>query len=196
MLPNDQDAKRLAELTCSFGELLDSSSQAWDAPQLRRRALVHAHCHQTATADTDADLRVLERMGVAYERLNAGCCGLAGSFGYERGEPYEVSMKAGERVLLPAVRRAPPETIVVTDGFSCRHQISHGSERRALHLAQVVHMASRHGPGGPVQGLPEDAYGPAAARRGPPARAVAALALGGATGAGLVALGRRQRSGR
>jgi FAD/FMN-containing dehydrogenase/Fe-S oxidoreductase len=194
MLPNDQDAKRLAELTCSFAELLDASADSWEAPQLRRRALVHAHCHQTATADTDADLRVLERMGVAHERLNAGCCGLAGSFGYERGEPYEVSMKAGERVLLPAVRGAPAQTIIVTDGFSCRHQISHGSERRALHLAQVVHMADRHGPGGPVQGRPEDAYARAAGGGALRARTAAALALGGtAAGASIAALRRRAR---
>jgi Fe-S oxidoreductase len=155
MLPNDQDAKRLARLTCTLGELLDECGESWEAPTLRRHALVHAHCHQKATADTAADLRVLERLGVAYEELNAGCCGLAGSFGYEQGEPYEVSMKAGERVLLPAVRAAPADTIILTDGFSCRHQISHGSERQALHLAEVVHMAMRQGPGGPPRGTPE-----------------------------------------
>jgi FAD/FMN-containing dehydrogenase/Fe-S oxidoreductase len=158
MLPGDQDAKRLAELTCSLGELLDGCGEDWESPTLRRRALVHAHCHHKATADTGADLRVLRRMGVAYNELNAGCCGLAGSFGYERGEPYEVSMKAGERVLLPAVRAAPSDMLIITDGFSCRHQISHGSEREALHLAQVVHMALQHGPGGPNRGRPEEAY--------------------------------------
>ena len=81
--------------------------------------------------------------------LDSGCCGLAGSFGYEAGEPYDVSVKAGERVLLPAVRRAAPETMIVTDGFSCRCQIEHGSERRALHLAQVVQAALHGDSGGP-----------------------------------------------
>jgi Fe-S oxidoreductase len=160
MLPHDQDAKRLARLTCTLGELLDRRGAEWEPPVLRRHAILHTHCHQKATADVAADERVLERAGVALETLNAGCCGLAGSFGYEHGEPYEVSMKAGERVLLPAVRAAPPESLIVTDGFSCRHQIEHGSERRALHLAQVLHMGLRHGPGGPTQGRPEEAYGP------------------------------------
>jgi FAD/FMN-containing dehydrogenase/Fe-S oxidoreductase len=203
MLPNDQDAKRLAELSCSLGELLDERGERWEAPTLRRRALVHAHCHQRATADTAADLRVLDRLGVSYEELNAGCCGLAGSFGYERGEPYDVSMKAGERVLLPAVRDAPDDTLIVTDGFSCRHQIEHGSERRALHLAEVIQMAARMGPGGPSHGRPERAYAAAVQpnhhhrRRagGRAALGVGALALGGgAAAAGLAARQGRQRA--
>jgi FAD/FMN-containing dehydrogenase/Fe-S oxidoreductase len=195
MLPNDQDAKRLAGLTCSLGELLDSHAEDWEPPTLRRHALVHAHCHQKATADTGADLRVLERLGVSYQELNAGCCGLAGSFGYEDGQPYEVSMKAGERVLLPAVRAAPRDAIIVTDGFSCRHQISHGTERRALHLAQVLQMAHRLGPGGPSQGLPEeyaDALG-GAAHDGDVPLALGAAALGGAAAAGLAARRARRR---
>jgi Fe-S oxidoreductase len=142
-------------------------------------------------------VRVLERLGVSCEQLNAGCCGLAGSFGYEAGQPYEVSMKAGERVLLPAVRAASPETIIVTDGFSCRHQISHGSERRALHLAQVVHMGMRQGPGGPNRGMPEEACGQDAnGAAGDHHVALAALALGGAAAvAGLATRRVRQRVG-
>jgi FAD/FMN-containing dehydrogenase/Fe-S oxidoreductase len=158
MLPGDQDAKRLARLTCSLGELLDKHRDSWQPPTLRRHALIHSHCHQKATADTGADVRVLERLGMQTRELNAGCCGLAGSFGYENGEPYEVSVKAGERALLPAVREAPADTLIITDGFSCRHQIEHGSDRRALHLAEVVEMALRTGPGGPVRGRPEDAH--------------------------------------
>src|SRR6185437_462361 len=119
MLPHDEDAKRLAKLTRTLGELLDERGEQWRAPQLHRDLLYHAHCHQRATADVEADVRVLERIGARCEDLNAGCCGLAGSFGYEQGEPSEVSMKVGERKLLPAVREAPPETIVLTDGFSC-----------------------------------------------------------------------------
>jgi len=155
MLPHDEDAKRLAKLTRTLGELLDERGEQWRAPQLHRDLLYHAHCHQRATADVEADVRVLERIGARCEDLNAGCCGLAGSFGYEQGEPYEVSMKVGERKLLPAVREAPPETIVLTDGFSCRHQIEHGTERRALHLAQVLQMAIAQGPGGPPLSPPE-----------------------------------------
>ena len=92
---------------------------------------------------TDAEQKLYERLGLDFELLDSGCCGLAGSFGYEAGEKYEVSMKAGEQVLLPAVREAPKHALVITDGFSCRSQIKHGSDREALHLAEVVQMALR-----------------------------------------------------
>jgi FAD/FMN-containing dehydrogenase/Fe-S oxidoreductase len=141
MLPDDEDAKRLARLTCSLAEFLTRHAEDWPAPSLSRRALVHLHCHQRATADTACDTAVLDRLGVDFTVLDAGCCGLAGSFGYEAGEKYDVSVRAGERVLLPAVREAAPDTLIVTDGFSCRSQIAHGTDRRALHLAQVVQLA-------------------------------------------------------
>jgi FAD/FMN-containing dehydrogenase/Fe-S oxidoreductase len=143
MLPHDEHAKRLGRLTVSLGELLALHAPDWRPPSLDRRAIVHLHCHQKATSDTDCDLEMLDRLGLDYEVLDSGCCGLAGSFGYEPGEKYEVSMKAGERVLLPAVRAAPKHALVITDGFSCRSQIKHGSDREALHLAQVVQMALR-----------------------------------------------------
>jgi FAD/FMN-containing dehydrogenase/Fe-S oxidoreductase len=143
MLPDDEDAKRLNRLASSLGEFLARQAPDWRPPQLERRALVHLHCHQKATTDTDCDLAVLERLGIDAEVLDSGCCGVAGSFGYHAGEPYEVSVKAGERVLLPAVRAAPVDTLVVTDGFSCRSQIEHGSDRHPLHLAQVAQAALR-----------------------------------------------------
>jgi FAD/FMN-containing dehydrogenase/Fe-S oxidoreductase len=143
MLPADEDAKRLKRLTCSLGELLDREAPDFAPAPLHRSALVHLHCHQKATSDTACDVRVLERLGLDVEVLESGCCGLAGSFGYEAGEPYDVSIKAGERVLLPAVRDADPRTMIVTDGFSCRSQITHGTDRGALHLAQVAQAALR-----------------------------------------------------
>jgi len=76
-------------------------------PRLERKALVHFHCHQRATSDTGCDRAVLARLELDYEVLDTGCCGLAGSFGYERGERYEVSIKAGEQVLLPRIRDRP-----------------------------------------------------------------------------------------
>jgi Fe-S oxidoreductase len=127
-------------------------------PQLKRKAVVHFHCHQRATSDVDCDRAVLDRVGLEYEVLDAGCCGLAGSFGYEAGEHYDVSVAAGERVLLPAVRAAEPHTLLVTDGFSCRSQVEHGSDRSTLHLAQVVQMALRDGPNGPSTRRPEERY--------------------------------------
>jgi Fe-S oxidoreductase len=150
MLPDDEDAKRLSRQTLTLGEFLERHAGEWEMPRLERKALVHLHCHQRATSDTDCDRAVLDRLGLDYEVLDTGCCGLAGSFGYERGERYEVSVKAGERLLLPRVRAASPHTLIVTDGFSCRSQIEHGSGRSALHLAQVIEMALRHGPRAPA----------------------------------------------
>jgi FAD/FMN-containing dehydrogenase/Fe-S oxidoreductase len=146
LFPNDEDAKRLARQTVTLGELIATEAPDWQMPKLDGNALVHFHCHQRATSDVDCDRRVLDRLGVDYEILQDGCCGLAGSFGYEPGEPYEVSVKAGERMLLPRVREARPDTAVVTDGFSCRSQIEHGSERSALHLAQLLQLAVRRTP--------------------------------------------------
>ncbi|MGH2893572.1 MAG: FAD-binding and (Fe-S)-binding domain-containing protein, partial [Solirubrobacteraceae bacterium] len=155
MLPHDEDAKRLAQQTYTLGEFLARHATAWEMPRLERHALVHFHCHQRATSDTDCDERVLERLGLDFEVLDTGCCGLAGSFGYEAGERYDVSVKAGEQVLLPRVREASPHALILTDGFSCRSQIEHGSDRSALHLAQVVQMAMREGPNGPSTPRPE-----------------------------------------
>jgi hypothetical protein len=80
---------------------------------------------------------------------------MAGSFGYEAGEKYDVSIAAGERVLFPAVRKAPERTLILADGFSCRSQIRAGSPREGLHLAEVLAMAVREGQAGPRSGAPE-----------------------------------------
>src|SRR5579863_7669596 len=115
----------------------------WVCTSARRRALVQTHCHQHAVMKRDAETRVLGEVGLDVEVLDAGCCGMAGAFGFERGERYQVSLRCAERALLPAVRAAAAETLIVADGFSCREQIAQGSERQALHLAQVLQMAMR-----------------------------------------------------
>jgi Fe-S oxidoreductase len=158
MLPHDEDAKRLARQTFTLGEFLARRVGDWEPPRLERHALVHFHCHQRATSDTDCDQQVLGRLGLDTEVLETGCCGLAGSFGYEAGERYEVSVKAGEQVLLPRVRDASPYSLILSDGFSCRSQIEHGSDRSSLHLAQVVAMALHEGPNGPATPRPERRY--------------------------------------
>ena len=89
--------------------------------------------------------RLLQATGLNPEVLDSGCCGLAGSFGYEAGH-HDISVKIGERVLFPAVRKAEPDTIVVSDGFSCRQQIAHGTPRQAMHLAEVLQMALQPAP--------------------------------------------------
>jgi FAD/FMN-containing dehydrogenase/Fe-S oxidoreductase len=136
LMPHDEDAKRLSLQTLTLAECL----QDWSPPPLRRRAMLHGHCHQKAVMGMDADSQLIERMGLECDVLDAGCCGLAGSFGFE-ADHYDISMAIGERRLLPAVRAADGDTLVVADGFSCRTQIEHGTERRALHLAQVLEMA-------------------------------------------------------
>jgi FAD/FMN-containing dehydrogenase/Fe-S oxidoreductase len=108
----------------------------------RGKVLLHGHCHQKALVGTDADLSVLTGLGFEVDLPDTGCCGLAGSFGYE-ARHYDLSMKIGERVLLPATRGADSTTVVVTDGFSCRSQIAQGTDRRALHLAEVLSLVGR-----------------------------------------------------
>jgi FAD/FMN-containing dehydrogenase len=141
LMPDDEHARRLVTQTVTLDELLAKQAVGWQPPRLEGKALVHGHCHQRAVLGLDGQQELLRRMGLELELLNSGCCGLAGSFGYEAGEPYRVSMSAGERVLLPAVRAAPSATMIVTDGFSCRTQIAHGTGRRALHTAQVLQQA-------------------------------------------------------
>jgi Fe-S oxidoreductase len=155
--PMDMDAKRLKFQSFHFSEFLQEHAEGWSPPQLHRKALLHGHCHQKATGGTGPDKQLLEQMGIEVEELDAGCCGMAGGWGYEQ-DHYDVSMACGERVLLPKVREAPAETLVVTDGFSCRSQIEQGKTgRRALHAAQVVALAREYGPAGPPGAYPEQA---------------------------------------
>jgi Fe-S oxidoreductase len=86
--------------------------------------------------------------------LDSGCCGMAGSFGFEE-EHYDVSIKCGERVLLPAVRQAERDALIIADGFSCREQIAQTTDRQALHVSQVIQMALREGSQGATGGYPE-----------------------------------------
>src|SRR5262249_36803163 len=105
----------------------------------------HGHCHHKALMRMDAERSVLDKLGLDVQMLDAGCCGMAGAFGFEK-EHYDVAMHVGERVLLPAVRTAPQGTLIVADGFSCREQIAQSTDRRALHLAEVLRMALRQDP--------------------------------------------------
>jgi FAD/FMN-containing dehydrogenase/Fe-S oxidoreductase len=109
----------------------------WTPPSVPREAVTQVHCHQHATLGFTDETALLAKAGVRNSRLPAGCCGLAGNFGFER-EHYEVSQALAERTLLPAVRDAAPETLVIADGFSCRTQVAQGSDRKAVHLAEVL----------------------------------------------------------
>jgi Fe-S oxidoreductase len=138
LMPQDEHAKRLVRQTFLLDELLARYAEGWEPPRVERRALLHGHCHQEALMGIGGERDLLRRAGLEVEVLNSGCCGMAGSFGYLAGDHYEISIRAGERVLLPAVRAAPEDTLVVADGFSCRTQISTGTGRRALHTAQAL----------------------------------------------------------
>ncbi|WP_259312360.1 FAD-binding and (Fe-S)-binding domain-containing protein [Capillimicrobium parvum] len=158
LFPHDEDAKRLSLQALTLAEYLRQEVPDWPLPRLERDAILHVHCHQKAVIETDATSAVLHDMGLRFDgELGAGCCGLAGSFGFE-AEKYELSMRIGERRLLPAVRSAGDDVLIVNDGFSCKTQIEHGTERRALHLAQVLKMAMDHGPAGVAGPRPERDY--------------------------------------
>ena len=187
LFPHDEDAKRLSRQTFSFAEFLIEQTDGYEPPKLDRKAVVHGHCHQKAVFGLENDTALLDKLGLDYEVLDSGCCGLAGSFGYEAGDNYDVSIKAGERVLLPAVRDVERETLLVTDGFSCREQISQNTDRRALHLAQVIQLAMHEGERGTPSGEhPEDRY-PSVVQNGHHSLSKAGLAAAG--GAGLLAGG-------
>jgi FAD/FMN-containing dehydrogenase/Fe-S oxidoreductase len=144
LMPHHADAKRLAGQTFLFSEFLDKHAPDFHPPALQRRALLHGHCHQKALFGMDADEAVLERIGLDHELLDSGCCGMAGAFGYEK-DKYEISQQIGELVLLPAVRRASPDTLLVADGFSCREQVTQATGRPTLHLAEAVRLALHRG---------------------------------------------------
>ncbi|HEX5273736.1 MAG TPA: FAD-binding and (Fe-S)-binding domain-containing protein [Candidatus Rubrimentiphilum sp.] len=140
LFPNDRDARRLAEQTFLFESFMDEKCKDYKPPKLKRKAVVHEHCHKKATLNRNAETHIFDRMELDYENLESGCCGMAGGFGFEEAH-YDVSVKCGERVLLPKVREALPETVVVADGFSCREQIAQLTQRQALHPSQVMQMA-------------------------------------------------------
>jgi FAD/FMN-containing dehydrogenase/Fe-S oxidoreductase len=157
MLPHDEDAKRISLQTLTLAEFLQQHAADWDVPKLRRKALVHGHCHQKAVMGMSAEQKLYERMGLDAQMLDSGCCGMAGSFGFEAGH-YDISVKVGEHKLLPIVRDASPETLLIADGFSCKTQVEQLTDRRPLHTAQVIKMAMEHGPEGLASEHPERAY--------------------------------------
>jgi Fe-S oxidoreductase len=143
LLTLDEDAERLAKQTFHLSEFL--AQHGYEPPALQGKALLHGHCHHKATGGTSPEKELLDKMGLEVEELDSGCCGMAGGWGYEP-DHYEVSMACGERVLLPKVREASPETLVVADGFSCRSQIEQGDTgRRGMHVAEVIKLGHDRG---------------------------------------------------
>jgi FAD/FMN-containing dehydrogenase/Fe-S oxidoreductase len=134
--PNDERAIRLSKQTIMLSEMLARGS--WQPPQLPgRRIVVHGHCHQKTQMTMKDEMKLLRATGAEVELLDSGCCGMAGPFGFEK-DKFEVSQTLAERVLLPAVRAAGKDDLLVSNGFSCREQIKQNTRRTAVHLAEVL----------------------------------------------------------
>ena len=144
-LVRGERAAKLATAALTLEELL-AAQPDWRPGRLARRAVVHGHCHQKAIVGMGPTVEVLKRVeGLEFTVLDSGCCGMAGSFGYEEGH-YDVSKACGERVLFPAVRAAAPDDLIVAPGFSCRTQIGDFCDGRAsIHTAELLAMAEPAG---------------------------------------------------
>ena len=144
LMADDPRSKRVAAQVLTLAEYLGKHCKGrWQPPSLAgRHVILHRHCHHEAVMGTEIDRELLEKTGADLEVLDSGCCGMAGSFGFERGRKYEVSMAVGEKVLLPRLREADAATIVIADGFSCREQVVQAIGRRPQHLAEVLWLAS------------------------------------------------------
>jgi Fe-S oxidoreductase len=143
LLPDDDRAQKLSRQTFLLSEFLEKITPDFSLPKLGRKALLHGHCHHKSLMKMTDEESILRRMGLDYSQPAAGCCGMAGSFGFEK-EKYEVSLAIGELELLPAVRKASPDCLIIADGFSCREQILQCTGRSSIHLAQVIQMALRN----------------------------------------------------
>ncbi|MBK3581939.1 (Fe-S)-binding protein, partial [Streptomyces sp. MBT65] len=137
LLPDDPRAARLAAMVLTFAEALERhAAPDWTPPRIDRPATGQTHCHQHAVLGDTADRRLRTAAGLTGE-LAGGCCGLAGNFGFEKGH-YEVSTTCAEEQLLPAVREAPNNAVILADGFSCRTQLEQLAGVRGRHLAEVL----------------------------------------------------------
>ncbi|WP_051974693.1 FAD-binding and (Fe-S)-binding domain-containing protein [Cupriavidus necator] len=142
LFPDDPRARRLADRVILLGDFL--LERDYVPPRLEADVLVHAHCHQKSLFGTQGDMEMLERSGARATLLDSGCCGMAGSFGFHP-DHIELSRGVGEQVLLPEVRKQPADTVILTNGFSCREQIRQETGREVLHLAELLHRALKHG---------------------------------------------------
>jgi len=180
LFPDDANARKLRDQCFLLSEFL-LKQDGYRPPHLNRKALVHGHCHQKALLGMGSDEQLLAAMGLQADILDSGCCGMAGSFGFEP-DHYDVSMRIGDLVLLPRVRAADPDTLLIASGFSCREQIAQATDRRALHVAEVLQMALHEGPTGPEGSAPERGY----IQERPPSTLPVAVGAAALTGLALV----------
>jgi Fe-S oxidoreductase len=140
LFPTNARAGRLRNQTFLLVEFLQTHAPKYRPPRLSVKVLLHGHCHQKALMKMNHEEELLRKLGAEPQTLDAGCCGMAGPFGFQK-DKFEVSQAIAERVLLPAVRDAARDMLIVADGFSCREQILQGTGRTAIHLAEVLKMA-------------------------------------------------------
>jgi FAD/FMN-containing dehydrogenase/Fe-S oxidoreductase len=141
LFPNDERARALSRQTFLLSEFLENHNVQFQP--LNRQALLHGHCHHKSLMKMTAEESLLHRIGVDFHSPAPGCCGMAGSFGFHH-DKYDISTAIGELELLPAVRNASPDCMIIADGFSCREQIAQLTPRRALHLAEVLQMCVKN----------------------------------------------------
>ena len=142
LFPRDTRAQALSRQTFLLSEFLVQKAKHFKLPKLQRRALVHGHCHHKSIMKMRDEETVLRELGIDFYAPAPGCCGMAGAFGFEK-DKYAISMAVGDLELLPAVRQAAPDSLIIADGFSCREQVVQGTGRPTLHLAEVLRMALR-----------------------------------------------------
>ena len=145
LFPKDNRAQKLSRQMFLLSEFLQQKAKHFQLPRLARKALVHGHCHHKSVMKMTDEESVLHKMEIDFQTPAPGCCGMAGSFGFE-SDKYELSLAIGELELLPAVRKAAPDCLVIANGFSCREQIAQCTNRRALHLAEVIQLAMKADP--------------------------------------------------
>ena len=141
LFPDDPRAAKLAKQMVYFSDFL-KSAEALRPRDANLRALVHGHCHHKALIGMGGEMALLKRVGIDAKAIDSGCCGMAGSFGF-RPETYDLSVKAAELKLLPAVRAAADDEVIIASGYSCREQIDQLSPRKAVHVAEAVARALR-----------------------------------------------------
>lgn len=137
LLPN---AKSIASNSFTFEEFVSNNSERLTLPRKKEKIVLHGHCHTKALIGNDTTVEALEAAGYEVETLKTGCCGMAGSFGYEK-DHYQVSMDIGELVLFPSLRSKEKSELICAPGFSCRHQIKDGTDQKALHPAELIAKA-------------------------------------------------------
>ncbi|WP_084327243.1 FAD-binding and (Fe-S)-binding domain-containing protein [Salinarimonas rosea] len=137
LFPDDSRARALSGQVSYFSDFVMANDARFDLPRIEDEALVQIHCHHHAVLKDTAERALLEKLGLDARIAPSGCCGMAGSFGFAK-ESYETAQACGERVILPMVREAGDETVILADGFSCREQIEQGAGRETRHVAELL----------------------------------------------------------